>query len=71
MTQSNRRWLSLLNAAHFLDTTPEALRKLFERHSRRAPDGGIEAHVDGVIGRKFGRVWRVAFSERWLSPCSR
>jgi hypothetical protein len=34
----------------------------------RATDGGTEAAVDGVQARKFGRLWRVRFSEVWGLP---
>ena len=51
-----------------LDLTPEALRRTLERRAARAPDGGVEAHVDGVIGRKLGRLWRVLSTERWVIP---
>ncbi len=59
------RWLSLPAAAALLDMSPDALRRAVERHAIRAPDGGIEATIDGVRARKFGRRWRVCFSERW------
>jgi hypothetical protein len=49
-----------------LDLTPGALRRTFERRACRAADGGIEAEIDGVVARKFGRLWRVRFSEAWL-----
>jgi len=45
--------------------TPEALRKQLERKARRAPDGAIEATLDGVRARKFANRWRVCFGERW------
>lgn len=61
------RWSSLRAAAEFLDLTPGGLRKTLERRAARAPDGGTEAIIDGVRARKFGRVWRVQFTERWLS----
>lgn len=61
-----RGWVCLRTAAQFLDMSPDALRRAVERHAVRASDGGIEAHIDGVRARKFGRQWRIAFSERWL-----
>ncbi|MDI1445959.1 hypothetical protein [Polyangium sp. 6x1] len=45
-----------------------ALRKTLERRAVRASDGGTEASVDGVRARKFGRIWRVRFSEAWGVP---
>ena len=44
---------------------PDALRKQLERHVERAPDGGIEATLDGVRARKFANRWRVCFGSRW------
>jgi hypothetical protein len=52
-------------AAEYLDMSPDALRQTLERHAVRAPDGGVEANVDGVRARKFGRLWRIQFSSRW------
>lgn len=60
------RWTSVDVAARFLGLTPTGLRKTLERRAIRAPDGGIEAELDGVQARKFGRLWRVRFSTRWL-----
>jgi hypothetical protein len=48
-----------------LSVSPEALRKQFERKVRLAPDGGMEAEVDGVRARKFANRWRVCFSPAW------
>jgi hypothetical protein len=64
--QSLRGWVAIQTAASYLDMSPDALRRTFERRSVRAPDGGVEANIDGVRARKFGRIWRVAFAERWL-----
>lgn len=62
------RWVSTEVAAAFLGLTPLALRRTLERSAARAPDGGVEANVDGVRARKFGRLWRVQFTGAWLSP---
>jgi len=64
-------WCSLPAAAALLGMAPEALRRSLERHAVRAPDGGTEASLDGVRGRKLGRCWRVSLSDRWLPPSSR
>jgi hypothetical protein len=56
---------TLAEAAARLAKKPDALRKQFGRHSRRAPDGGTEAIIDGVRARKYGKQWRVTFGERW------
>ena len=45
-----------------------ALRKTLERRAARAPDGATEAALDGVRARKFGRNWRIRFSEAWGGP---
>ncbi|MDF3067091.1 MAG: hypothetical protein K0R38_2692 [Polyangiaceae bacterium] len=59
------RWYALRDAAQILSTSPAALRKQFERQARRAPDGGVEARIDGVRGRKFANRWRVSFGKQW------
>lgn len=64
--QGPRGWVSIQTAAEYLDMSPDALRRALERRAVRAPDGGVEADIDGVRARKFGRTWRIAFSERWL-----
>lgn len=62
------RWVSTEVAAAFLGLTALALRRTLERSAERMPDGGVEANVDGVRARKFGRLWRVQFTGSWLSP---
>ena len=59
------RWLVVEEAAVFLSLSPDALRKSLERAAVRVADGGIEAHLDGVRGRKLGRRWRVQMSAAW------
>jgi hypothetical protein len=59
------RWYPLRDGAEILGVSADALRKQFERHIRRAPDGGIEADVDGVRARKFANRWRVSFGKPW------
>jgi hypothetical protein len=61
------RWVSLDAAAHFLDLKPSALRRTLERRAVRAKDGSVEARLDGVHARRFGRLWRVRFSRAWLA----
>ena len=68
--RSTSRWVSLGRAAAFLGMNTAALRKALERRATRAADGGTEASVDGVRARKFGRLWRVRFSEAWGGPFS-
>lgn len=60
------RWLSLASAAALLDMTAGALRRKVERHADVAEDGVIEAEIDGIRARKFGRTWRVLLGPRWL-----
>jgi hypothetical protein len=59
-------WVSVDVAAQHLGTSPDALRRMLERRAVKAADGGIEADVNGVRGRKLGRIWRVRLSEAWL-----
>jgi hypothetical protein len=60
------RWYALPEAAEILSLSPAALRKQLERRAQRVADGGVEAHVDGVRGRKYANRWRIAFSKAWL-----
>jgi hypothetical protein len=62
------RWLSLQSAADILGLTAAALRKSLDRRAVRSADGGIEAEIDGVRGRKLGRLWRVMLSPAWTVP---
>lgn len=62
------RWISLQSAADLLGLTAAALRKSLDRRAVRTPDGGIEAEIDGVRGRKLGRLWRVTLSCAWTVP---
>lgn len=64
---STPRWTSIREAALILGFGTVSLRRLIERHSRRAADGGIEAVVDGLRARKIGRTWRVQLSTAWSS----
>src|SRR5262245_31772654 len=65
---SSTRWLSVQSAADILGLTPPALRKALDRRAVRSPDGGTVAELDGVHGRKLGRLWRVALSLAWSEP---
>jgi hypothetical protein len=62
------RWISLQSAADLLGLTAAALRKSLDRRAVRTSDGGIEAELDGVRGRKLGRLWRVTLSCAWTVP---
>ncbi|MBK9263136.1 MAG: hypothetical protein IPM54_25445 [Polyangiaceae bacterium] len=61
-------WLPLERAAAHLSMTVAALRKALERRATRGSDGATEARLDGVRARKFGRIWRVRFSDAWGLP---
>lgn len=61
-----RAWVSIEVAADVLGITPDALRKSIDRRARKMPDGGIEAHVDGLRARKFGRRWKVQRDGAWF-----
>jgi hypothetical protein len=63
--------MSVEAAADILAVSVVTLRRALERAARRRPEGGVEAAVDGVRGRKFGRVWRVALDQGWLEPSRR
>ena len=63
------RWISLPAAADLLGLTATALRKALDRRSSRSKDGGIDAELDGVRGRKLGRLWRVTLSSAWTVSC--
>ncbi|MDI3291001.1 hypothetical protein [Polyangium sp. 15x6] len=64
------KWVSLEKAASHLGLNAAALRKTLERRALRSADGVTEAALDGVSARKFGRLWRVRFSEAWGVPVS-
>ncbi len=67
-TEAPVQWLSVQSAADLLGLTAAALRKSLDRRAVRSPDGGVEADLDGVRGRKLGRLWRVALSAAWTLP---
>jgi len=62
------RWMSSDVAAEILGVPLITFRRAMERAARRRPDGSVEARVDGVHGRKFGRRWRVRLDQTWLEP---
>jgi hypothetical protein len=62
------RWLTVRDAAPLLSMSPDALRRSLERYAVRAPDGGIEANIDGLRARKLGRLWRVMLAGAWAAP---
>jgi hypothetical protein len=62
-TPSTGSWISIEASARILGVPTITLRRLIGRSARRAPDGSVEACVDGIRARKLGRHWRV-----WLHP---
>ncbi len=64
--QAPLKWYTLSDAAERLALSVDALRRQIERRAQRAPDGGTEATIDSVRARKFGRLWRVSFGQRWV-----
>jgi hypothetical protein len=58
------QWVSVATAAAYLGLSADRMRKTLERHARMV-DGATESNVDGVVARKFGRLWRVRFSALW------
>lgn len=65
MSDSPTPWVSVAAAASFLGLSPDRLRRTIERHARKEDDGSVESSIDGVLARKFGRLWRVRFSPSW------
>lgn len=64
--QAPLRWYTLSDAAERLALSVDALRRQIERRAQRAPDGVIEANINSIRFRKFGRLWRVSFGQRWV-----
>lgn len=62
---SGNRWLAVRDAAELLSVTPAALRRTIERNAKRLRSGHVEANIDGVRARKFGRLWRVRLCDGW------
>lgn len=58
-------WLGIPRAAELLDEEPESLRKKLERAARRGPDEQIESDINGLRGRKLGRLWKVLIPPGW------
>lgn len=61
---STQGWVSVATAATFLGLSPARMRKTLERHAVRVA-GAVESRIDGVVARKFGRLWRVRFDPCW------
>ena len=61
-------WMTVEQAAAFLSLPVVTLRRSLERNARTTPEGATVAHVDGVMARKLGRLWRVWLDPGWLAP---
>jgi hypothetical protein len=61
-------WMSVEEGARILGVPVVSFRRVLERSARRRPDGGVEAKVDGILARKFGRLWRVWLDPAWTEP---
>ena len=64
---SNVRWLGVPEAAAILGLAIVSLRRIIERSARRGASGVLEAQIDGLHARKFGRLWRVRLDEAWTA----
>ena len=62
------RWMSVEGAAAILGIPVITLRRTIERNARKGKDGSVEARVQGVTARKFGRLWRVFLDATWTKP---
>ncbi|MCK6590450.1 MAG: hypothetical protein L6Q76_23040 [Polyangiaceae bacterium] len=60
------RWMNAEAAAELLGLSVVTLRRTLERNARAEPDGATIARVDGITGRKLGRLWRVQLDARWM-----
>jgi hypothetical protein len=64
-------WMTVARAAEILDLPVTTLRRSFDRNAKRGEGGAVVAQIDGVVARKFGRVWRVWLDAHWMSPTGR
>jgi hypothetical protein len=53
-------------AADILGLSVVTLRRALERTARVEADGTTLARVDGITGRKLGRLWRVQLDAKWM-----
>ncbi len=61
-----RSWMTVEQAASFLNLGVVTLRRTIERNARRTPQGDTVAQIDGITARKLGRLWRVWLDAGWL-----
>ena len=67
---SRGSWMTVDQAAAFLQLPCVTLRRSLERNARTLPEGGIASYVDGISARKIGRLWRVWLDSGWINPGS-
>lgn len=60
------RWMDADAAADILGLSVVTLRRALERNARVETDGATIARVDGITGRKLGRLWRVLLDAKWM-----
>ena len=60
------RWMNAEAAAEILGLSVVTLRRTLERNARAEPGEATIARVDGITGRKLGRLWRVRLDARWM-----
>ncbi len=60
------RWMAPEAAAEILGLSVVTLRRTLERNARAEPGEATIARVDGITGRKVGRLWRVQLDARWM-----
>lgn len=63
---ASTNWMSAEEAATILGVPVVTFRRALERNARKRPDGGVDAKVDGVTARKWGRLWRVLLDPDWM-----
>jgi hypothetical protein len=61
------RWRSVEDAAAFLGMPTRVLREELARNARAEGDT-VESRLDGILGRKLGRRWKVWLAEKWTAP---
>lgn len=69
-TNEGARWMSIEDAARHLACNEISLRRRFQRCARKAPDGAIQARVDGLTARKVGSHWKVWLNPAWMCGSS-
>jgi hypothetical protein len=63
--QPGPRQPSLAEVALSLDLTEPALVRRFQRNAKRTEDDRVEAHIDGVHGRRSAKSWIASLAKGW------